>query len=97
VSEDAVVCREMGCTRAEFLSWLPDAVRGAKFRIQDNRIHIGYGGGEVLIEIDEGPERRIGRLVLPVLLVCTRFSGVDEGAREEFLRHFDLATRRGGG
>ena len=97
MAEDAVVCREMGCTRAEFLTWLPDAVHGATFRIQDNCIHITYGGGEVLIEIDEMPERRIGRLTLPVLRVRTRFSGIDSRAREEFLRHFDLVTRRGGG
>jgi len=97
VSEDAVVSLEMGCTRAEFLAWLPDAVRGAPFRIQGNRIDIVYGAGEVRIEIEEEPERRIGRLALPVLRVRIRFSGIDAPAREEFLRHFDLATRRGGG
>ena len=97
MSEDAVVCREMGCTRAEFLAWLPGAVGGAAFSIQNDHIHIFYGGGEVRIEIEQKPERRIGRLALPVLRVRTRFSGIGARAREEFLRHFDLAMRRGGG
>lgn len=95
--EEAAVCREMGCTRAEFLAWLPAAVRGARFEVDGDLIRIGYAGGEVLIRMAQASERTLGSLSLPVLPVWIRFEGIDAARRDEFLRHFDLRTRRGGG
>lgn len=97
MSDEAVLCREMGCTRDEFLAWLPAAVRGAAFDLDGDLIRIGYAGGEVLIQMGQAAERRLGLLSLPVLPVSIRLVGIDAPRRDEFLRHFDLFMRRGGG
>jgi len=95
--EEAVLCREMGCSRTDLLARLPGAVRGAPFDVEGDLIRIEYAGGEVRIRIAQAPERRLGELSLPVLHVSIRFSRIDAQAREEFLEYFDLFTRRGGG
>ena len=43
------------------------------------------------------PPRRIALLCIPRLAVAFRFEGVDDAARQAFMRHFDLYTQRGGG
>jgi hypothetical protein len=95
--EEAVLYREMGCTRADLLAWLPGAVRGARVDVEGNLIRVAYAAGEVRIRITPAAERRLGALSLPVLDVSIRFAGIDARAREEFLKYFDLFTRRGGG
>jgi hypothetical protein len=95
--EEAVLYREMGCTRADLLAWLPGAVRGAPFDVEGDLIRVAYADGEVRIRIAQASERRLGELSLPVLHVSIRFAGIDARAREEFLKYFDLSTRRGGG
>lgn len=92
-----MIHREMGCTRSEFLGWLPGAVRGAPFEVDGGQIRVAYAGGEVRIRIAPAAERRLGLLSLPVLQVWIGFVGIDDRAREEFLRHFDLFMSRGGG
>lgn len=87
----------MGCTRAEFISWLPGAIRQAPFRIDGDAVTIATQGGSVEITLEEKAPRRIGLLAMPMLGVNFRFSGLDEAARDEFLAFFDLYTRRGGG
>ena len=49
--EEAVLHREMGCTRGELLAWLPGAVRGAPFDVEADLIRVGYADGEVRIRI----------------------------------------------
>lgn len=95
--EKAVLYREMGCSRADLLAWLPGAVRGAPFDVEGNLIRVVYAGGEVRIRIAQAAKRRLGELTLPVLHVSIHFAGIDARAREEFLEYFDLFTRRGGG
>ncbi len=87
----------MGCTRADLLAWLPGAVCGAPFDVEGELVRVAYADGEVRIRIAQAAERRLGELSLPVLQVSIHFVGIDPRAREEFLRHFDLFTRRGGG
>jgi hypothetical protein len=87
----------MGCTRSEFLAWLPGAVAGARFDVDGDLVRIHHQAGEVLIRIAQTADRKLGLLLLPVLRVSIEFSGLDTAARQEFLRHFDLFTRRGGG
>ena len=89
--------REMGCTRDEFLGWLPAAAGGAALEVDGDLVRIGYAGGQVLIRMAPAAERRLGLLSLPVLPVSIRFVGIDGPRRDEFLRRFDLFTRRGGG
>ncbi len=97
MGEAAVVEREMGCTREEFLRWLPGATRGAPCREEGDELAFAVGAGEVRISARELPPRRIALVALPVLAVRFRFVGLDAAARERFLAWFDLYTRRGGG
>jgi hypothetical protein len=97
VSEQSVIHREMGCTRQEFLGWLPGATGGAPYQVTGDLITVHPGAGVVRIRIVEAAPRRLGLLRLPVLRVSMCFLGLPVAARAEFLRHFDLFTRRGGG
>ncbi|HEX7156147.1 MAG TPA: hypothetical protein VF229_02970 [Burkholderiaceae bacterium] len=97
MSEDVELQREMGCTRTEFLGWLPGATRHAPVVIDGDLIRVRQEAGEVTFRIRQAPERRLGLIALPVLDVRIRFVGMDAAARERFLQHFDLYTRRGGG
>ena len=89
--------RDMGCTRAEFISWLPGATRQAPFEIDGEIVTVTTHGGRVQIFLEEKRPRRIALILLPVLGVTFSFRGLDEPARDDFLAHFDLYTRRGGG
>lgn len=91
------VHREMGCTRAEFMSWVPGATRQAPFQIDGEIVTVTTHGGRVQIFLEERRPRRIALIALPVLGVTFCFRGLDEAARDDFLAHFDLYTRRGGG
>jgi len=66
VSEEIPLRREMGCTRQEFLGWLPGATRGAPFEVTGNLVTIQTGAGTVQIRFIEAPPRRLGLLSLPV-------------------------------
>jgi len=89
--------REMGCTREEFLRWLPAATANAPLRAEGEELVLSVGEGEVRIHLAERPLRRIALVALPVLAVRFRFSGLDEAARRDFLDRFDRYTQRGGG
>jgi len=97
VTGAVVLDREMGCTREEFLRWLPGATRHAPARIEGDEVSLSVGGGRVQISLSERAPRRIALLSLPVLAVRFRFVGLEEAARQAFLAHFDAYTRRGGG
>lgn len=89
--------REMSCTRAEFIAWVPGATRQAPCKIDGDMVTVITHGGRVQILVEEQPPRRMGLLALPVLGVTFCFHGLDEPARDDFLVYFDLCTRRGGG
>jgi len=87
----------MGCTRAELARWLPDATGRAPATPVPGGWRLQLMEGEVLVEAEERPPRRIALLSLPVLLVRFRFLGLGPAARAAFLQRFDAWTRRGGG
>ena len=87
----------MGCTRQEFLGWLPGATRGAPFEVTGELVTIQTGAGTVQIRFIEAPPRRLGQLCLPVLRLSILFLALRAAERTEFLRQFDLFTQRGGG
>ena len=89
--------REMGCTRDEFLRWLPGASRHAPIVSAGDVCRILSDHGTVEIAIAELPPRRIASITLPVLEVRFRFDGMGAEARAAFLDYFDHYTRRGGG
>jgi hypothetical protein len=92
-----VVDREMGCTRADLLRWLPGATRHAPARIDGDEVTLSLEGGQVRITAREEAPRRVALLSLPVLAVRFEFAGLGRAAREDFLAYFDAYTRRGGG
>lgn len=88
----------MGCTREEFISWLPGATRHAPLRMEPDRATVDLGGdATVEISFRQAPPRRIALVTIPVLRVSFRFAGASAGARLAFMRYFDLYTKRGGG
>jgi len=92
-----VLDREMGCTRAEFMRWLPGATRQAPVRSEGDELVLTVAGGQVRISLFEKAPRRIALLSLPVLAARFAFVGLDAAARDGFLDWFDRYTRRGGG
>ena len=89
--------REMGCTRAEFLRWLPGATRHAPMQMCADKTVVRAGKATVEIAFALAPPRRIALVSMPVLKVSFRFSGADAGVYREFMTYFDLYTSRGGG
>lgn len=87
----------MGCTREEFLRWLPGATRYAAIQVSADKAVVRAGKTTVEISFTQAPPRRIALMSLPVLKVSFLFSGTDAKARREFMVYFDLYTKRGGG
>jgi hypothetical protein len=88
--------REVSATPAEYVRGLLDAFPGA---VEPGPwgYRVNRGSAALDAAIDPGPERVIGGLRLPTVLVRIRLSGGDRAARGELLRRLDLATHRGGG
>ncbi len=89
--------REMGCTREEFVRWLPGATRHATMRLHADKAVIQAGNVKVEISFTPAPPRKIALVAMPVLKVSFKFSGAGMSAYREFLAYFDLYTKRGGG
>jgi hypothetical protein len=97
VTDEFRLNRDMACTRAEFIGWLPGATRQASFQIDGDKVTVITHGGRVQISLEEKPPRRMGPIALPVLGITFCFRGMDKLTRHAFLAYFDLYTRRGGG
>lgn len=101
MSGDDTLVREMGCTEADFMRWLPGATRHAPVQSRagdgesSHTVLVAQGRVEILLR--PLPERRIAGMVLPVLGVTFRFVGLTPEERTAFLTYFDHYTRRGGG
>lgn len=89
--------RQMGMTRREFMRTLPAAVAPLPSHAHPEGVFIEHPAGEIRIDLQEGPERRIAALSLPVLLVSFQFSGLNGDQRASFMERFDLSFHRGGG
>jgi len=89
--------RDMGCTEAELLHWLPGATRGLPLSVGLRWAQVTLNSGSLRLEWTVLEPRRIALLCIPRLAVSFRFDGVDEAARIDVMRHFDLYTQRGGG
>ncbi|WP_119154519.1 hypothetical protein [Caldimonas tepidiphila] len=89
--------RDMACTEAEFLGWLPGAVGTHAMRLDGAQACVRIGGGTLHLRWQVSPPRRIALITLPRLVVDFEFDGVDEPQRTAFMRYFDLFMQRGGG
>lgn len=89
--------REMGYTRAEFMRTLPSALRNHSYRVEGNIISIQVGFSIVRIELGAELVRRIASIVLPYMPVSFDFGDLNPGEAKQFLDHFDLYYRKGGG
>ena len=89
--------REMGLTHGEFFRELPAALAHREFVAEPNRVSIELERGSLEITLGSEQTRQIASLRLPYVVVGFAFEGVEEAAREDFMRRFDLGFRRGGG
>ncbi len=89
--------REMGCTEAELLQWLPGAVRGRALALSTGAAEVVIDAGRLVLRWQTLPMRQIALVRLPRLAIRFEFVGVGEAARQDFMRYFDLYTQRGGG
>ena len=94
---DEVFERDMGCTEAEWLGWMPRAIREHAWYRDGNRIVVVIGTGTLTLTWAPLPERRIALLRMQRLQVCFVFEGLDAGQRKTFMKPFDLSIQRGGG
>jgi len=89
--------RDMACTEAEWLQWLPRAIGAHPYETQPGAATVQLPPGRLLLHWQVRPERRIALIRLPQLHVAFAFEAVDEPARLAFMKRFDLYTQRGGG
>jgi hypothetical protein len=89
--------REMGCLEREWRSWLPGAVRAHGLTISAGQAIVAIGAGRLVLQWQTLAPRQIALARFPRLAVQFRFEGVDEAARQDFMRYFDLFMLRGGG
>ena len=89
--------REMGCTEAEWLMWLPGAVGVNHWKQQPQSAGVRIGDGALGLKWQVGAPRVIGLIRIPVLKVSFRFAGLDDAQRYTFMKRFDLYMQRGGG
>ena len=89
--------REMGCTQAEWLMWLPAAIGAHAWQREGDSAVVRIAAGTLLLQWQVGEPRVIALIRLPRLHVQFRFEGVDAEQRLAFMKRFDLYMQRGGG
>ena len=102
--------RDMACTEAEWLRWLPNAVGDHPLALTgpqapepdhpqpwEGSARVALVIGVLRIGWHALPPRVIALLRMPRMQVYYRFDGVPEADRDRFMQRFDLYTQRGGG
>jgi hypothetical protein len=89
--------REMGCTEAEWLMWLPAAIGERDWTRGASAAEVKIGPGTLSLDWRPGEPRVIAQVRLPRLHVGFRFEGLDADQRLAFMKRFDLYMQRGGG
>jgi hypothetical protein len=89
--------REMGCTADELRGWLPGASRRRDIEWRESAALVAIDEGRATLNWQRLEPRRIALITLPRLHVTFAAAGVGEAAWQEFMKHFDLYTQRGGG
>jgi hypothetical protein len=89
--------RDMGCTEAEWLGWLPAAVGTCPWQLEGESARVQIGNGQLQLRWQTMPLRVIALMRMPVLRVNFAFTGLDADERYAFMKRFDLYMQRGGG
>jgi hypothetical protein len=93
--------RKMGCTTADLLRWLPQALGdlyGHTNLVIDGKVFLSVENPQLQIDGFVQSARKIALLEIPVLELKLRFSsGWTNAGCQAALNRFDLYTRRGGG
>ena len=89
--------RDMGTTETEWLTALPRALGDHAFVLAAGQARVQIGEGHLQLQWHALPPRVIALLRLQRLAVIFAFEGVDEAARQHFMKRFDLTMQRGGG
>ncbi len=89
--------REMGCTEAEWLRWLPAAIGEHEWKLGAGAASVRIGAGTLELVWCIGEPRVIALMRMPRLHVAFRFEGLDASQRLAFMKRFDLYMQRGGG
>jgi len=89
--------REMGCSEAEWLRWLPAAIGDREWQCAPGRATISIDAGALTLAWHAGEPRVIALMRFPRLHVSFRFEGTDPPQRRAFMERFDLYLQRGGG
>jgi hypothetical protein len=89
--------RDMACTEAEWLGWLPAAIGSNAWQGVAGSAHVSIGEGSLDLSWQTASPRVIALMRLPRLLVGFRFRDLDDARRYVFMKRFDLYMQRGGG
>jgi hypothetical protein len=89
--------RDMACTEAEWLGWLPAAIGEHRWEREPAGAVVHADPGTLHLAWHALPPRAIALVRLPRLHVTFEFDGVDDAARHAFMKRFDLYMQRGGG
>ena len=89
--------RDMGSSETDWLTALPRALGERAFELGTGQARVHIGDGHLLLQWRILPPRVIALLRLQRLGVSFVFEGVQEDARQRFMRRFDLTMQRGGG
>lgn len=94
---DECFTREMGCTEAEWLRWLPAAIGECAWQRDGQRALVVVPPGRLVLRWNALPPRVIALVRMPVLQVDFEFEALSDEQRFGFMRRFDLYMQRGGG
>ena len=89
--------RDMGTTETEWLTALPRALGDHVFVLGTGQARVQIDEGQLQLQWHPLPPRVIALLRLQRLAVSFVFAGVEEEARQRFMKRFDLTMQRGGG
>lgn len=91
--------RDMGYSVPEFFRILPAAISGYDHIVDGDRVFVTHpnDGRQLIMKIEELPDRRIGMIRIPRIGVEFAFHQFTVEQRRAFLTAFDRSFQRGGG
>ena len=91
--------RNMGCSSADLLRWLPKALPGAELDVQPEAgaCVARWDWGTLTLHWVVRPPRQIALLSIPCMDVTFEYDGASDEQRYQTQRRFDMETQRGGG